>query len=343
MFDKRWSVRARARLTWALLAATGFPLAAHGQVPQDTRGRLEYLQQQERSILDLRNWWAAMARNPDMLLLPNVAPAIWMTQRTLLNPVPRALAWEMAQRQAGAWVAMRQAGTTTPQQIMDDAEQRSRGVKESIERGLLPAYERDLQRVRDEFQQLMARRERPEDSPRTGPAGRAWYFRRAVVGTDRPVPGFELLDSDATESGGFLQFRGKVTNMNCEETWEARWKFGGQISRMQQGMQVPITLEVQLTSRPCPSALGTFIGLGGSTEERVIMAEAPSTVYHAGAIGESGPRAEANGTQAYSTTSGLLTVGGNPGQSNAWTFFRLQIYMPGQAWVVGYIYLAGGG
>lgn len=343
MFDIGRSARAHGLLVWALASATGFPLVAHAQDQSQVRARLEYLQREERSILDLRNWWAAQARDPETLLLPNVPPAVWHTQRTLLNPVPRALAWEMAQRQAGAWVAMRQVGTSTPQQIMEDAERRSRETKESIVRQLLPGFERDLQRVRDEFQQLMARRERPEDTPRVAPAGLAWYFRRAVVGTDKPMPGFELLDSEATESGGFAQVRGKVTNMDCSETWEVRWKFGGQISRMQQGMQVPVTLEVQLSSPPCPSALGTYIGMGGSTEERVIMNDAPSTVYHGGAIQESGPRAEANGTQRYATTTNLLTVGGNPGRSNAWTVFRLQIYMPGQTWVVGYIYLAGGG
>lgn len=343
MFDYHRSRHLRGVMLAALLSVTWVPRAAIAQNQDPLRTRLEQLQRDERAILDLRAWWSQRARDPELLLLPNGPPSAWHTQPALLNPVTRAQAWEMAQRQAGAWVAMRQGGMPTPQLLMQDSERRSAEVKASIERELLPRFERDLENVRSEFQRLMATRERPEQTPRVAPGGLVWYFRRAVVGADKVEPGYELLDSDANESGGYAQVRGPVQNSGCYETWELRWSFGGQISRLQKGMEVPVTLQAQLTSAPCPSVIQTFIATGGSTMERVIAKEAPSTVLHAGAILESGPRAAANGTDRFVTTSNLLTVGGNPGQSNAWTYFRLQLYMPGQFWVVGYIYLAGGG
>jgi hypothetical protein len=327
----------------ALAAAIAAPRPAHPQDPDALRARLAQLQQQETVILEHRNWWATVLRDPDALLLPADATTPWTSQHTMPRLMRRRDAIELANRIASALIAMRVWPPTTADDLMRDAEDQSNILKEAFRQGLMPTFERDLQAVRDEFQRLMQQRTHAGQAPPIAPPGRAWYFRRPVIGADRTGPDFTLLDSDADENGGHVQVRGRVPSTNCFETWDMRWKFGQNVSRLQQGMQIPVTLEVQLASAPCPSPLASFIAVGGSTTERIISTSAPSPVPPQGAIVEEGPRAAADGRTRYATTSALLKVEANPGQSNAWTMFRLQVYMPGQFWVVGYLYLAGGG
>lgn len=327
-------------VTCAVLALSSLPSILRAQYQNQIRARLEYLQQQERIILDERNWWLARIRDDNILFLPPAPGSVWAVDRFM---VARAATVELARHVSAAYTAMRASRVPPPQMLMDEVERTSRDMKARHERELLPAFERDLASVRNDFNRLMASRDAANQTPRTGPPGRAWYFRRAVVGADRTGAEFQLLDYDANETGGRVQVSGRVTNMNCRETWELSWSFGGSVARLQAGQQIPVTLHSQLVSAPCPSAIGTYIGVGGSTLERVIANQAPSPLPWQGAVEETGPRAEANGTNRSSTTNAMLTVRGNPVQSNSWTYFRLQVYMPGQFWVVGYIYLAGGG
>lgn len=325
------------------LCAAGIDAPLPAQDPQQLRARLEHLQEQERRILDHRAWWIAQLRDPDVLLLPYNPRADWEPERNLPRMMRRTAAWEMAQRMEAAFIAMRHPNPATAQELMRHADEQSQAMKESFEKALLPALERDLQAVRTEFQQLMQQRTQQGQTPSVGPAGRAWYFRRAVVGADQQHPDFTLIDEEADENGGKLQVRGRVPSTNCFETWEMRWRFGQNVSRLQQGMVIPVALETQLVSAPCPSPLGSFISVGGAGTERFILNSAPSPVPVAAACIEEGPRAQADGRTQYGSANAVIRVQGNPGQSNAWTVFRLQIYMPGHFWAVGYIYLAGGG
>lgn len=331
-------------LALAMLAA--FPGAgrlASAQDPNQLRARLEYLQQQERTILDQRNWWQAQIRDPEVFLLPADPNTPWYNDRRLPRLMRREAVQEVSGRLISAFVAMRVFSPPTMQELMRDAELQSAEMKNAFQSGLLPAFDRDLQAVRDEFQQLMPRRTQAGQAPPIAPAGRAWYFRRAVFGTDLPNPDFTLLDHDADESGGRVQVRGRVERTNCFETWEMRWKFANSVARLQVGTDVQVSLETQLVSAPCPSPLGSYIAMGGGNQERVILGNAPSPEPVSGALKEEGGRAQADGRTRYGRSSAVVRVLGNPSQSNAWSVFRFQIYMPGQPWVVGYLYLAGGG
>jgi hypothetical protein len=326
-----------------ITALAGFSQSVRSQTPDEIGPLLSQLQQQEEIILDHRNWWLAQLNNPDVLFLP-VAPDMSAPFGPFNPPVllDRASAWEQAQRLSVAYTAMRMTNPPTAQALMQEMEDASRRMKDGVYAALYPAFESDLRAVRDEFQRLMGMRTQQGQTPTVGPAGRAWYFRRTVVGADQTNPDFQLLEQEADESGGHVLVSGRVPSTNCFETWEMSWRFGADVSRLEEGMQIPVTLQVRLTSAPCPSPLGSFIAVGGGPTERVIMNEAPSDQFQ-GAVEEQGDRCSANGSQGYATTQATLTVRGNPGQSNAWTVFRLQAYMPGQFWVIGYLYLAGGG
>ena len=327
----------------AIIFDVGSTPTLRAQTPDEVRARLAYLQQQEQIILDQQNWWLSRLNDGEVLFLP-ATPDMHFVSAVFGAPilVDRASAWDQAQRLAVAYIAMRATNPPTAQQLMAEMEEASRRMKDAVYNTLNPFFERDLQATRDEFQRYMGLRTEQGQTPTPGPAGRAWYFRRAVVGADNTGVNFQLLDYEANESGGRVQVRGRVQNSECFETWEMSWSFGGDISRLQEGMVIPVTQNVRLVSAPCPSALPSYIDVGGSTLEHVIANQAPSDVFQ-GAVEEQGQRCAANGSQGFATTQASLVVRGNPGQSNAWTLFRLQIYIPGQFWVVGYLYLAGGG
>lgn len=325
----------------ALVAAT--PRAARAQqTPEQVRDRLAYLQQQERIVLEHRNWWVEKLGDPDLFLLPLDTRTPWTNQRSMPRIMQRAMVMQLANHLGAVYVAIRMPNPPTIDELIRDAEEQSATLKEVFRTTILPAFDRDLDGIRSEFNALMQQRTRPGQTPPIAPAGRAWYFRRPVIGADRTNADFTLLDSDATETGGYVQVRGRVPSTNCFETWQMKWTFGQNVSRLQEGMEVPVTLEAQLVSTPCPSPLASFIAMGGGGTERIIMNSAPSPVLQ-GAIAESSHRAAADGRTRYGTTTATLKVERNPAQSNAWTLFRLQVYMPGQFWVVGYVYLAGGG
>jgi hypothetical protein len=307
------------------------------------RARIAFLQQRERNILQTRNWWVAQARDPNVIFIlqPSASP-FGFDPAYLPLVQSRSAVWEQLQNWSVTGMVLLLQSQATAQQLMQRFDEQSQTLKEQVEQQLSPRFDSQLDGVRAEFAQLMSQREQPYEGPRTGPSGRAWYFRRALVGADQTRPGFQLLESDADEAGGRVQVRGRVPDTNCSETWELSWRFGVQISRLTAGMTIPVQMQAQLVSAPCPSPLGTYINAGSSLTERFIMAQPPSNQLQ-GAIDEGQQQAVANGRSRVGTMNGTFTVRGNPGQSNSWTLFRFTIYMPGQSWQVGYIYLAGPG
>jgi len=307
------------------------------------RARIAFLQERERSILQIRNVWIARANDPNLIFIPHPsASPFGFDPRYLPLVQSRSAVWEQLQNWSVTTMVLLLQNQASAQELMQRFDLQSEALREQLQRQLIPQFERQLDGVRAEFAQLMPQREQPFEGPRTGPSGRAWYFRRALVNADRTNAGFQLLESDADETGGRVQVRGPVPSTNCSETWELSWRFGVQISRLTAGMTIPVQMQAQLVSAPCPSALGTYINAGSSITERFIMAQAPSNQLQ-GAIEEGQEQAAANGRSRFAAMNGTFTVRGNPGQSNSWTLFRFTIYMPGQSWQVGYLYLAGPG
>jgi hypothetical protein len=320
----------------------GVPRASRAQDAERVRARLAWLQQQESIILEHRNWWLARLRDPDSFLLPMDPEFRWDNDKARPRFVRRSDVIDQANRLAAAYLAMRIPRPFTAAELIQDAERQSAAVKQIFEQTLIPAFERDLQVVRDEFNALMPQRTVERQAPPIAPSGRAWYFRRPLIGFDQTNPDFTILDSNADEKGGYIQARGRVQASNCFETWQMKWTFGQDVSRLQAGMQIPVTLEAQLVSAPCPSVLQSYIGAGSGRTEQFIMNNAPSPVLESAMV-EQGERAGANGSTRYGTARATIRVERNPGQSNAWTLFRLIVWVPGQFWVVAYMYLAGSG
>lgn len=326
----------------ALPMLTFVPHTSHGQDAEQIRARLAWLQQQESVILEHRNWWLARLRDPEVMLVPWDATFRWENEMTRPRFVRRSDLVEQANRIAVAYAAMRVPEAFTAAEMIQESERQSAAIKQIFEQTLIPAFERDLKAVRDEFNALLPQRTVERQLPPIAPSGRAWYFRRPVIGADQTNADFTLLDSDADAKGGYVQVRGRVPSTNCFETWQMKWRFAQDVSRLQAGMQIPVTLETQLVSAPCPSPLQSYIAAGSGRTENFIMNNAPSPVLE-GAMAEQGDRAGADGRTRYGTAQAMIKVERNPGQSNAWTLFRFSVWMPGQFWIVAYMYLAGAG
>jgi hypothetical protein len=337
-----------ARVTLICVALAALSMVAAGPVSAQQDARLQELRTQEARILAERAWWQALLDDPERLLMPRFdqPPFSDDDEATMPIIIRRADAAEFATHYMIMLAVMRHQPFRESSRFVLELGNLSRHLKEGYRATLMPQFEQDLQYVRQEMQRLTGVPPQPQPvvPPPVGPAGRAWYFRRAIIQptTEPTLAGFEILDSDASPTGGHIQVKYTVSR-GCDETYDMTWTFGGDVSRLRAETRIPVTLTVNLSGRSCNSGLGSSLAVTSPTVENFLIRQAPSDQPEWGAFSSTDIRAAAQGNGVHSSTvTTTIMVNHDPRISNGWAMFRLYAYVPGQFVTIAYLYMAGG-